>query len=110
MLTPQIAFKLFKTFAIIEAITWAGLLVGMFLKYVTDTTERGVQLFGPIHGTVFILYVLSTLLAIVTLRWNLKVAAVALLAAVPPFGTLLFERWLEKTKSPQVNSPTGLSV
>ncbi|MCA9859835.1 MAG: DUF3817 domain-containing protein, partial [Thermomicrobiales bacterium] len=44
----------------IEALTWSGLLIGMILKYVTDTTERGVELFGPIHGLAFIVYVLVT--------------------------------------------------
>ncbi|MGB0102027.1 MAG: DUF3817 domain-containing protein, partial [Nocardioides sp.] len=41
---------LFRRVAIAEAITWALLLTGMFLKYVTETTELGVQVFGMVHG------------------------------------------------------------
>jgi hypothetical protein len=31
--------RLFRIVAVAEAITWAMLLTGMFLKYVTETTE-----------------------------------------------------------------------
>jgi integral membrane protein len=52
----------------VEALTWAGLLIGMILKYGTDTTERGVELFGPIHGAAFIAYAAVTIAAAITLR------------------------------------------
>ena len=51
---------LFRRVAIAEAITWALLLTGMFLKYVTETTELGVRVFGMVHGVVFIAYCLTT--------------------------------------------------
>ena len=41
-----------------EALSWVGLLIGMYLKYVPRTTELGVHVFGPIHGAVFVAYVL----------------------------------------------------
>ncbi|MCC6944045.1 MAG: DUF3817 domain-containing protein [Thermomicrobiales bacterium] len=90
------AARLFAIVAYLEAITWTGLLIGMFLKYVTDTTERGVELFGPIHGMAFIAYVLITVMAAMRLRWQWWVTLVALLAAVPPFGTIVAERWLAR--------------
>ena len=43
---------LFRRVAIAEAVTWALLLTGMFLKYVTETTELGVRIFGMVHGVV----------------------------------------------------------
>ena len=42
---------------------WLGLLIGMFVKYVPETSEIGVQVFGPIHGGIFVAYVLVTLVA-----------------------------------------------
>ena len=42
--------KAFAVVAMIEAVTWTGLLLGMFLKYVTETTDLGVWLFGRLHG------------------------------------------------------------
>ena len=48
---PALAFKI-TAFA--EAVSWIGLLVGMFFKWVLQTGDVGVRIFGPIHGTIFI--------------------------------------------------------
>ena len=48
--------RIFRVLAIAEAFSWAALLVGMFLKWVTRTTELGVEIAGPIHGAFFIGY------------------------------------------------------
>jgi integral membrane protein len=87
----------FRVVAVAEALSWLGLLTGMFFKYVVDAGERGVQVFGPIHGTVFIAYVVVTLLTWRSLRWALPVALFALAASVPPFCTVLFEVWARRT-------------
>ena len=88
---PRIA-KAFAVAALVEACTWAGLLVGMFLKYVTDTTEVGVMVFGRLHGIAFIAYVVVTLLTAAELGWRWRVTAVALAASIPPLTTVVFER------------------
>ena len=92
-LTPR---SLFRGLAVAEAITWALLLTGMFLKYVTGTTELGVQVFGMVHGVVFIAYCLVTVLVAIDQRWSLGRLALGLVAAVPPFATLLFERYADR--------------
>lgn len=44
----------FRTVALLEAVSWAGLLTGMFFKYVPDPgNEIGVKVFGWIHGIIF---------------------------------------------------------
>jgi len=91
------AVTAFRIVATAEAFSWAGLLAGMFAKYVVDAGEQGVQVFGPIHGTVFLAYLVVTLLTWHQQRWSLPVAFVALAASVPPFCTLLFELWAERT-------------
>ncbi|WP_298455385.1 DUF3817 domain-containing protein [uncultured Cellulomonas sp.] len=93
MQTPEATTvrRAFVTVAVVEAITWAGLLVGMYLKHVTGTTEAGVWLFGRLHGAAFVLYVVTTVLAARVLRWSPLVTLVALAASVPPLATLLFE-------------------
>ncbi|HSU01979.1 MAG TPA: DUF3817 domain-containing protein [Nocardioides sp.] len=88
---------LYRTVAVAEAITWALLLTGMFLKYVTETTELGVQVFGMVHGVVFIAYCLATVLLWVDQRWPLSRLVMGLLAAVPPFATVPFERYAERS-------------
>ncbi len=88
--------RIFVLVAWIEALTWTGLLIGMFLKYGTDTTHRGVEIMGPIHGTAFIAYAVVTILAAVKLRWKWSVALIALLAAIPPLATIAAEYWISK--------------
>lgn len=85
--------QLFRRVAVAEAFTWAGLLVGMVLKYVTQTTEVGVQVFGMLHGVVFIAYVLTTLVVAVDQQWSRGRTVAGLASAVPPFLTLPFERY-----------------
>lgn len=84
---------LFRRVAVAEAFTWAGLLTGMFLKYVTETTELGVRIFGMVHGIVFVAYVLTTLAVAVDQRWSRPRPVLALACSIPPFFTLWFERY-----------------
>lgn len=88
--------KLFSIVALLEGLTWAGLLIGMFLKYTTRTTDMGVTIFGPLHGIVFISYVVVTVMTMVRLRWPVWAALVALLAAVPPLVTVPMEIWFKR--------------
>lgn len=88
---------LFRRFAVAEAITWALLLAGMFFKYVTHTTDLGVRVFGMVHGIVFIAYCLVAVFVGVNQRWRVGTLLLGLLAAVPPFATILFERRMART-------------
>ncbi len=91
--TPRRAFR---AVAVGEAVTWALLLSGMFLKYVTETTELGVQVFGMVHGVVFIAYCLVAVVVATDQRWSLARTVAGVVAAVPPFATLLFEAYAER--------------
>jgi integral membrane protein len=86
----------FRFLALAEAVSWAGLLIGMFFKYVVVQNEIGMQAFGPIHGVIFIGYVLITLAVRTPQQWNNRTTFLALLASIPPFGTVIFERWANK--------------
>jgi integral membrane protein len=87
----------FRLAAIAEAISWAGLLIGMFFKYVVVQNAIGVQIFGPIHGAMFLFFVATALWVRRSQRWSWLVTAVALLSSIPPFGSVLFERWATRT-------------
>ncbi|QFU88203.1 DUF3817 domain-containing protein [Amycolatopsis sp. YIM 10] len=87
----------FRLLALAEAVSWAGLLIGMFFKYVVVGNEIGVKIFGPIHGVVFVAYVIVALLVRESLRWDGRTTVLALIASIPPFGTVLFERWATRT-------------
>jgi len=87
----------FRAVAFTEALSWAGLLAGMYAKYVTGSGELGVKVFGPIHGAVFIVYVLLTFLVARAQRWSWATLLLGLAAAVPPFATAVFEVWAHRT-------------
>lgn len=89
--------RLFRLVARAEAVTWALLLGGMFLKYVTQTTELGVRVFGMVHGVVFIAYCVATVVVAIDQRWPVGRLLLGLVAAVPPFATLPFERYAERS-------------
>jgi integral membrane protein len=87
----------FRLLAQAEAVSWAGLLIGMLFKYVLSDNEIGVKIFGPIHGFIFVVYILTALLASAAQKWERRTTFFALLASIPPFGTIVFERWAIKT-------------
>ncbi len=90
------AGRLFAIAAFAEGLTWAGLLVGMLLKYGTETTDLGVWLFGRLHGAAFLFYLVVTLVSAVRLRWPWWAWILALLAAVPPLVTVPLEIWFRR--------------
>ncbi len=87
---------LYRRIALAEVVTWALLLLGMVLKYVTRTTDLGVKIFGLAHGVVFIAFCLVTVLLWVNQRWTVREGLLGLLSAVPPFLTVWWERRLER--------------
>lgn len=90
------AAALFRLAAHVEALTWAGLLVGMLFKYVLSDNEIGVQVFGPIHGIAFLCYLAATIQARRMLRWSWGLFLGALVASIPPLLTWPFERWASR--------------
>jgi integral membrane protein len=95
--TPRTVATAFRVVAVAEAFSWVGLLIGMFIKYVPETTELGVKIFGPIHGGIFVAYVVIALLAARVLRWSAGTTLLALVASIPPLATIWFERRASRT-------------
>jgi integral membrane protein len=87
----------FRIAAIAEAISWTGLLIGMAFKYLVVHNEIGVHIFGPIHGVLFLAYVTISVVVWRRQPWSRPVGLVALLAGIPPYGTVVFERWATRT-------------
>ena len=83
--------RLFAVAALLEAFTWLGLLVGMYLKYGPVGNELGVKIFGPLHGGAFLFYVVVTVLSTLRLRWPWWATLLAVIAAVPPLVTVPLE-------------------
>lgn len=87
-MTPK---RLFSLFAMGEAFTWALLLLGMFLKYVTKTTDVMVSIGGGIHGFMFIAYCFVTVFVGLSQKWGKRWILMGLASAIPPFFTIPFE-------------------
>ena len=61
----------FRIIAFAEAVTWVGLLIGMYFKYLgTPRTEIGVKIFGMAHGLVFIAFVVAAVLVGIAFKWS----------------------------------------
>jgi len=94
--TTASPLRLFRVVAVAEAVTWALLLTGMALKYVTETTELGVRVGGMLHGVVFVAYCVTTVVVALDQRWTPGRTLLGLAAAVPPFFTIWFDRAAER--------------
>lgn len=98
----------FRVVAFVEAVSWLGLLTGMYFKYVPKSGEAGVQMFGPIHGSVFIAYVVLTVLVSRRLNWPTSTTVLALAASIPPCFTVIFEIWAKRTG--RLDEPAGTTA
>jgi integral membrane protein len=90
--TPRTVATAFRIVAVAEACSWVGLLAGMFVKWILRGSQAGVHVFGPIHGGIFVAYVLVALVASRVLRWSPRTTVLALVCSVPPLATVWFER------------------
>jgi integral membrane protein len=88
----------FRPIAFAEAVSWAGLLVGMYFKYLgSPRTEIGVKVFGPIHGGIFIAFVVAAVLVGIARKWGVGTWTLALLAGIAPLGSVIFVMWADRT-------------
>ncbi|RJK98454.1 DUF3817 domain-containing protein [Vallicoccus soli] len=77
--------------SVAEAVSFLLLLVATLLKYTGPQDEVGVKVLGPVHGALFVLYVLLALDVWRRRRWSLGRAAVVIGASVLPVAPL----WVE---------------
>lgn len=95
--TESEAWMLFRLAAFAEACGWTLLITGIIGTHFTGSRVP-VAIAGQIHGTLFFGYALASVVLYPNLRWSRKRAIVALLASVPPYGSLLFEQWANQTR------------
>jgi integral membrane protein len=83
----------FRYVALIEATTFLALLVASVIKN-TGGSETGVQILGPIHGLLFVAYVVLALNLRGPAGWTGKQTFWILVGAVLPFGGYVVDWWL----------------
>ena len=89
------SLKTFRVVALTEATSFLLLLVASVLKRTADA-EILVTVLGPIHGVLFVAYVLIALNLRDEQRWTTKETGYILLGAVIPFGGYVVDRWLAR--------------
>ena len=88
----------FRLVALLEAVSWVGLLVGMYFKYLASSpTEIGVKVFGMAHGLIFMGFVVAALLAGIAFKWSFGTWLLALIASIVPLGSVIFLIWADRT-------------
>lgn len=96
VLEPRTVARVFRIVAILEAISWLALLIAMYFKWVEGHAEA-VAVPGMVHGIIFVGFVLVSLVTAYVLRWTVSTTAWALFSSIPPFGTLVFELWAQRS-------------
>lgn len=87
----------FRAIALAEAVSWVGLLLGMYFKYLgSPRTEVGVKVFGLAHGLIFIGFVIAAVMAGMAHRWTLGTWLLAFLAGVVPLCSVIFIIWADR--------------
>ncbi|MGE2732879.1 DUF3817 domain-containing protein [Mycolicibacterium vaccae] len=87
----------FRLVAFAEALSWIGLLAGMYFKHLASPgTEIGVKIFGPIHGGVFVAFIVAAYFAGISLQWRPVTWLLALLGSIVPLGSVIFLMWADR--------------
>ena len=102
----------FRLIAFAEAISWIGLLMGMYFKYLgSPQTEVGVKVFGPVHGGIFIAFVVAALLVGIAHKWSPGTWLLALLGSIVPLGSVIFLIWADRTgRMAPISVPAGVGT
>ncbi len=81
----------FRYVALLEATSWLILLTATILKYGADGPDLA-PILGPIHGLLFVAYVVMALSLRQPAGWNTNTTLGVLVAAVLPFGGFVVDR------------------
>ncbi|GAA4924846.1 integral membrane protein [Stackebrandtia albiflava] len=93
-----VLYRVFFAVALAEAGSWIGLLAGMWVKYLGSGAELGVQIFGPVHGGLFMLYGGLVVLLAIRERWSWRTVLLGLACSIPPLASIWFERRIARDK------------
>lgn len=88
--------KTFRYVALAEAVSFLILLVAAVIKRTSDA-PGGVEVMGPIHGVLFLTYVVIALVVSRPAGWSPRATIGVLAGAVLPFGGFVVDRWLART-------------
>lgn len=82
---PMDFLRAFRILAIVEAASWLLLILATIMKYTMGQGD-GVHVLGPVHGGLFIAYVLLALLLSRKNGWTGRTLTIVLADSVLPTG------------------------
>ena len=87
--------KVLRVVAVLEAVSFLVLVAAaIYKRTAAEGREAGVEVMGPVHGLLFVAYVLLTVAVAADERWRLKRTLLTLLCAVIPLGGFIADRKL----------------
>ena len=93
-MTPK---KLFRLFALAEAVTWTLLIGGLVLRATVGVPSMAFAVVGGLHGAVFLAYGVIASLTGVNQRWGLGRTVLAVALAIVPYATIPFELAVQRS-------------
>lgn len=81
----------FRLVAVVEAVTYLALLAAVVLYRVLDGPDF-IGFLGPVHGIVFLVYLVLVLQIRDGQGWSLVQTIIVIVAAAVPFGGFVVER------------------
>ena len=85
------ALNRFRFMAYVVGVGLLLLVVAMLLKYVGDAPGM-VKVVGPVHGFLYIVYLLTIADLALKARWSVKGTILVMLSGVVPVGSFFAER------------------
>lgn len=82
----------FRKIGMFEGLSWLVLIVLTINKYVLDGSHTLVSIVGNIHGFLFVLYIVFMIIVGNKYKWGGMMYVIALVAAVLPFGTFVYDK------------------
>ena len=83
----------FRYVALLEATSWLVLIIATIIKYAADGPDLA-PILGPIHGLLFVAYVLMALTLRTAAGWDGRTTLIVLACSIIPFGGYFVERRL----------------
>lgn len=76
------------------------IFIAVPLKYIGHDPSV-VKTMGPIHGALFLLFIVNAVSVGVAQKWQLKTTSKVLLACIIPFGTFYIDRKILRNTQPK---------
>jgi len=109
--TDKEAWGIFRFFAILEAVGWTLLISAIIYRRLgLPEADSVISFAGHLHGLGFALYFIFVLLTARSMGWGLWKIGFAIVAGMPPYGSIIFEQYMARRRKLQpvyVEPPKG---